>query len=126
MWTTFITRELCGNQKKMDLTQATQKVIQMAKFYHTWFQENRSTWQEEADKLIQQASNCEIRAFQLFYNSPYEALSGTFQIQALEKKDMEQMYPSLVSKLPNSEQYLFIFHCNNVSKGNGLTADSIL
>jgi hypothetical protein len=70
----------------------------------------------------------EINAFQTFFNDVTELDGGMF-LQPLRMSDMEMMYPSLISQIPNrgSNNYLYIFTCNNaLGNGQALIAHNIM
>ena len=107
----------------------TQRVMDINQKYLKWFKQNPNEWRKDVEKLIIEASNGEIRAFQLFYNSPEEALSGSFQYQVLEKKDLSGMYPKFYSDVNKvgENSYMYIFCCNGaISPSKALISQTII
>lgn len=106
-----------------------QKVMGTYQKYLNWLNENPHEWRDEVDGLIMDASNNKLRVFQTFFESPSEAFSGSYVLQALEEKDMIQMYPQLLeqARLVDTNSYMYIFLCKNAGKsGNALRADTII
>jgi hypothetical protein len=85
------------------------------KLYKQGYQKN-NFWRSEAERMIKEASNGEVRAFHLFFNNPRECISGSFQAQYLEWKDVRAMYPQYEKDIKRLSQgkFLMILHCKNV------------
>lgn len=95
------------------------KVSTMADILVKWFEDNPSLWRPEVDEYIEKLSRGKLRVFQTFFNNPYECLSGAFNPQVLEEKDVKAMYPKFEGAMRNLPQdtYCYIFCCNGALEG---------
>lgn len=82
-------------------------------------------WKAEAETLINKASGGKIRIFQTFFEDPKDLIDNktgqlTFKIQALEYKDIERMYPQLLTHIGTIEKdhFIYVFTCNNALPNN--------
>lgn len=108
-------------EKYLDPT--TKKVMEMANNLANWFLNYPNEWKPEIDEYIEKLSNGKLRVFQTFFHSPSECLSGSFQPQVLEEKDIKAMYPKFETSVKNlpKNTYCYIFSCNGAAN-NGRDA----
>jgi len=97
----------------------TLKVMEQEKVYYNHLKSDNS-WKKQVEADIISQSGGKIRAFQLFFESPEECLSGKYRPQALTKQDVINMYPKFYESAVNvpAGKFLYIFNCND-ARGNG-------
>jgi hypothetical protein len=82
----------------------------------------------EAEALIKETDG-KVRLIQTFFDSPTDCLSGKFKLQALNEKDVQQMYPDYIelARSVQAPKFVYVFVCNDgIESGTALISNTII